>query len=74
MSSGRETNLRVEGMSCGSCARHVGDALRKLAGVEDVEVCLEEGRARVRHAEDAPTREQLIAAVVSAGYEASTDA
>jgi copper chaperone CopZ len=69
MSSGTETILRVVGMSCGSCARHVGDALRKLPGVEQVEVKLDEGSARVQH-DQGTAREQLIAAVTSAGYEA----
>lgn len=70
MSNGRETTLRVTGMSCGACARHVGDALRKLPGVEQVEVELERGTARVRHGVSDLSREQLIAAVTSAGYEA----
>lgn len=62
-----ETHLTVSGMSCGSCKRHVGDALRAVPGVSAVEVDVTAGRARVQHAPDvAPAR--LVAAVVAAGF------
>jgi copper chaperone CopZ len=65
------TTLRITGMSCNNCVRHVDKALRAVPGVQDVQVDLPEGRAKVEHAETtaAPA---LIAAVESAGYEAVT--
>jgi copper chaperone len=65
----RTTHLRIEGMTCGSCARHVGDALRAVPGVASVDVRLRDGAADVRHdASDAPVS-ALLEAVADAGYE-----
>jgi copper chaperone len=65
------TTLRITGMSCNNCVRHVDEALRAVPGVTGVEVSLPEGRAKVEHtAQAAPPA--LIAAVESAGYEAVT--
>lgn len=69
MSTTRETVLEVEGMSCGSCVRHVDHALRTVDGVTAVEVRLKERRVLVRHGEDAPLP-QLVEALRDAGYEA----
>ncbi len=65
-----ETELRIEGMTCGHCVKHVDRALRALAGVEDVAIELEAGRARVRH-DDRCTVAALRAAVSEAGYAAT---
>lgn len=39
--------IRVEGMSCPNCARHVKEALAGLEGVSEVKVSLEQGEAEV---------------------------
>ncbi|HBB24260.1 MAG TPA: copper-binding protein, partial [Pseudomonas sp.] len=39
--------LRVTGMSCGGCVRHVTAALQALEGVERVEVDLAGGLVRI---------------------------
>ena len=62
------TNLRITGMSCNNCVRHVSEALRGVPGVTKVEVTLPD-RATVEHA-GGP--DMLVAAVESAGYEAVT--
>lgn len=62
-----ETVLSVEGMTCGSCVRHVEHALEDLDGVSQVEVRLREGKVRVRHDNSAPT-EILVDALKDAGY------
>jgi sulfite exporter TauE/SafE/copper chaperone CopZ len=41
-------------MHCASCERVVGDALRKLPGVEEVEVSVRKGKAGLRVADTAP--------------------
>jgi len=69
MTMTQETLLQVEGMTCGSCVRHVSEALRHVGGVADVDVRLKEGRVLVRHGDDA-TLSQLVDAVREAGYEA----
>lgn len=61
------TQLKIEGMSCNNCVRHVTEALKKVPGVEQVEVSLKEGRATVTGT--APV-EKLIEAVQEEGYTA----
>lgn len=39
--------LQVQGMTCGSCVKHVSKALQAVPGVTHVEVDLASGRARV---------------------------
>lgn len=40
-------DLQVEGMSCGSCVKHVTQALQPLPGVSGVAVDLPSGRVKV---------------------------
>jgi P-type Cu+ transporter len=63
------TKLRITGMTCNNCVRHVDRALRAVHGVSQVTVDLPEGRAEVTH-DEATTLASLVAAVESAGYEA----
>lgn len=67
MTAQHETVLKVGGMTCEGCVRAVSRVLAKVEGAAAVEVDLTRGEARVR-GDAAP--EQLIAAVVKAGYEA----
>jgi copper chaperone len=60
--------LKVDGMSCQNCVRHVGEALRAVPGVQDAQVDLEAGRARVQH--DGADVSKLIEALDEAGYDA----
>jgi copper ion binding protein len=69
--SNEQIELDVRGMSCGSCVRHVTEALQGLPGVDAVDVELAAGKARVRHDPRRVTAAQLIAAVEDAGYEVS---
>ena len=64
------TTLQITGMTCGSCVRHVDNALRHVPGVSAVRVDQRAHTAQVTHATDA-TIEALIAATVEAGYDAS---
>jgi copper chaperone CopZ len=64
------TTLRITGMTCNGCVRHVDKALREVPGVTAVEVSLPDQSAKVVHDESA-VLPALIAAVESAGYEAS---
>lgn len=59
--------LNVQGMSCGSCVKHVTEALQELAGVDGVEVDLQSGRVRVAGNPDSAV---LLAALDDAGYPA----
>lgn len=68
MSNSQKTILSVQGMSCGNCVRHVENALRKLPGVEQVEVSLEANQVVVQHGSGSPSTEELIQAIDDAGY------
>ena len=63
--------LSIEGMSCMHCVKAVTDALSAVQGVEGTpEVTLEPGGAVV---EGGASVEDLVAAVVQAGYKARVD-
>jgi copper chaperone len=64
------TELRVDGMTCGSCVASVTTALKHVPGVKDVEVDLGRGIARVRGDQTALRVQELVAALREAGYEA----
>ena len=61
------TELKIDGMTCGHCVEGVKKALEAVSGVESAEVSLAEGRASVRGT--APV-DQLVAAVEEEGYSA----
>ena len=63
--------LKVGGMSCGACVRHVNEALQPLEGVENVDVDLASGIVRVHGSTDSAS---LIAALDEAGYPAEVAA
>lgn len=70
MSKRNHTVLRIEGMTCDGCARHATEALRKVPGVEDVQVPgWRSGQATVLAASDV-TDKDLGEAVKKAGYRA----
>ncbi|WP_255631891.1 heavy metal translocating P-type ATPase [Caballeronia sp. dw_19] len=62
--------IAIGGMTCASCVRRVEKALAKVPGVEQVSVNLATEKATV-HADTSVSREQLVAAVTKAGYEAT---
>ena len=64
----QQKTLKVSGMTCGACVRHV---TRALSGIHGLEVKgVEVGAARVSY-DDAVVRDQtVIDAVRSAGYDA----
>lgn len=62
-------DLEVQGMSCGSCVKHVTQALQALTGVSGVDVDLPSGHVRVSG--DFPQGSDAAIAVLStAGYPA----
>ncbi|MGK3988219.1 heavy-metal-associated domain-containing protein [Sorangium sp. So ce136] len=65
----KETILRVDGMSCPSCIRHIDSALRELDGVGKVDVRLREGTVAVQHDPASAPVDALVEAVRGAGYD-----
>jgi copper ion binding protein len=63
-----KTTLKIEGMSCDHCVKHVTEALQGMAGVKSAKVSLKDKNAVVDHA-DSVSLDSMKAAVVEAGYE-----
>lgn len=66
-----QINLSVQGMTCGSCVKHVTKALEALDGVQSVHVDLQSGRVQVTRASD--QSDDLIHALDEEGYPSSLD-
>lgn len=62
-----QITLKVEGMTCNHCKMHVEKALNGVNGVENAQVDLAKGEAVVS---GNANREDLVKAVVDAGYNA----
>ncbi|MBR6012958.1 MAG: cadmium-translocating P-type ATPase [Selenomonadaceae bacterium] len=60
--------LKIEGMMCKHCQKHVHDALAKIDGVESVEVSLENNSAEVT-ANKKISLEEFEKVITDAGYE-----
>jgi Cu+-exporting ATPase len=63
-----QTELKIEGMMCAHCQKHVNDALSKMDGVTAVEVNLEAGTAKVTAEREIPQTE-FAQVITEAGYE-----
>jgi copper chaperone CopZ len=63
-----KTILKIEGMTCDHCVKHVTEALKGVAGVTSAAVSLKEKSAQVEHG-DGVSLESLKAAVTEEGYE-----
>jgi Cu+-exporting ATPase len=64
----QKIDLKIEGMTCENCVRHVREALLEIEGVKSAEVSLEEGTARVSYEGAELSIEAVDAAVERAGY------
>lgn len=65
------TTLSVSGMSCGHCVAKVEDALKGVKGVFGASVDLEAGTAEVDFDDARTSPEDLVDAVMRAGYGAT---
>ena len=63
-----QTELKIEGMMCAHCQKHVNDALAKMDGVTAVEVNLEAGTAKVTAGRDI-SQDEFAQVITDAGYE-----
>ena len=63
-----EKTLKIEGMMCAHCQKHVHDALAKMDGVTDVTVDLEGGSADVKATRDIP-QDEFQKDIADVGYE-----
>ena len=67
----RKVKFDVQGMTCSSCSSHVEKAVSKLQGVKTVNVNLLSNNMVVEYDENSVTNEEIVQAVVNAGYGAS---
>ena len=58
--------LKIDGMKCPMCVKHVDKALNDVKGASDVVVSLEENQATVNA--DAALKDELVKAVEDCGY------
>lgn len=63
-----EITLPVTGMTCGGCVNSVRNVLAALPGVQNVEVTLTPGEARVSYDPERVDRAAMVKAVVDAGF------
>lgn len=61
------TLLKISGMTCQNCVRHVKEAIAEVSGVNSVEVSLENASAKISSDIDLD-RDALKTAVQEAGY------
>lgn len=59
------TTLKITGMTCQNCVRHVTQALEAVPGVSSAKVNLEAGTAEIEGGEP----QALVAAVEEEGYQ-----
>ena len=60
--------IRIQGMHCHKCAKRIGDSMKQLDGVREVEVDFASGQASVLFDRDRVQIQQLMQAVTDAGY------
>jgi copper chaperone len=66
-----QVTLKVDGMHCGGCIKHVKDCLLELDGVKKAEVDLDKGEALVDYNPEKVTKEKMVEEVTKTGYKAS---
>jgi copper chaperone CopZ len=64
------TEIKVQGMTCGSCAVAVKKALSGTKAVKAAEVSLEKGLATVIYEDSQVTEKQLTEAINKSGFKA----
>lgn len=62
--------LKITGMTCGSCQKHVREALQAVPGVSAAQVDLAFHKADVTYDPEKARVDDLVRAVEAAGYEA----
>lgn len=65
------TVLRAEGFSCPSCVSKIEKKVGRLDGVESVKVHFASARIEIDHDAERVSVDDLVAAVVKAGYKAT---
>lgn len=64
-------NLKIDGMHCSSCEAIVKEELSELGGVSEISIDSKEGKGELTLDEAINSKQEVIAAVKKAGYEAN---
>ncbi len=64
----KEITMQLEDLSCPVCAQKVTDALKKMPGMESVDVSFNTGRAKVKFDPDRLSQDQIKNTVEKLGY------
>ena len=67
----KKETFDVQGMTCSSCVAHVEKAVKKLDGIENVNVNLLSNNMVVEYNEEVVNNEKIIKSVEESGYGAS---
>lgn len=67
-----KATLRVTGMTCGNCVKHVGKALAKVS-VSDPQIDLATGEVALTYDPSKVTLESITEALSKAGYPATVE-
>lgn len=65
-----KTDIKVSGMTCGSCAVAVKSALTKVKGVKNAEVSYEKAQATIVYDDSQTNEQQLREAINKTGFKA----
>ncbi len=65
------TELNIGNLSCGSCVSRVKDALSKVAGVDQIEISVTNGRGQMIYNPALTTSAEIARVVTDAGYPAT---
>ncbi len=71
-SSVQEAVIPIKGMSCASCVSSINKAIRSLSGVNSVNINFATSKAKVTYDPDKVSKEDIISAIRSVGYEVSS--
>ncbi|MCI8654471.1 MAG: cadmium-translocating P-type ATPase [Clostridia bacterium] len=67
----KKENFDIQGMTCSSCSAHVEKAVKKLEGIQEVNINLLSNNMTVRYNEDIIKNDEIIKAVKEEGYGAN---
>ncbi len=67
----KKVKFDIQGMTCSSCQSHVERAVKKLEGVQNVNVNLLSNNMTLEYNQEVLDTNKIINAVVDAGYEAN---
>ncbi len=63
------TTLKIQGMTCGGCVTSVKTVLKRLSGVDQVDVSLENAEAVIQYDPSLASIDQLKTAISDAGFD-----